>query len=265
MTDLALDPAWELPAFRAQRLHPRVHDHALIIPVLNEGERIRAQLARIHALAPPVDLIIADGGSTDGALEDGVLSETGVNALLVKEGPGRLSAQLRMAYAVACARGYRGIVTMDGNGKDGVDAIPRFVAALQAGFGLVQGSRYVAGGVAKHTPTDRWLAGRLIHAPVVSLATRQWFTDTTNGFRGYATEALLDARVAPFRHIFGDYNLLFYLSVRLPRLGYRATEIPVARNYPPAGRTPTKISGLAGRVGILKELASAVLGAYDPC
>lgn len=261
---VVLDPAWAVPAFRTEVLAGRRHDYALVIPVLNEGERIRNQLQRIHALAPAVDILIADGGSTDGVLSRDLLEATGVNTLLVKQAPGRLSAQLRMAYAFACARGYRGIVTVDGNGKDGVDGIPRFVEALEAGYGLVQGSRYVAGGIAENTPTDRWLAGRFVHAPVVSLATGQRFTDTTNGFRGYTTAALLDPGVAPFRNVFDRYNLLFYLSIRLPRLGYRAIEIPVARRYPPKGRTPTKISGIGGRLGILNELLASAVGYYDP-
>jgi len=259
-----LNPAWAVPAFRPLVLAERRHDYALVIPVLNEGDRIRSQLQRIRALSPAVDILIADGGSTDGALSHDVLELNGVNTLLVKEGPGRLSAQLRMAYAFACARDYRGIVTIDGNGKDGVEAIPNFIAALEAGYGLVQGSRYVADGIAENTPTDRWLAGRLLHAPVVSLVTRQRFTDTTNGFRGYATAALLDPRVAPFRDVFDRYNLLFYLSMRLPRLGYRAKEIPVARRYPPKGQTPTKIAGIAGRLDILNDLFAAAVGRYDP-
>jgi dolichol-phosphate mannosyltransferase len=259
-----LNPAWEVPAFRSNILAPRTHDFALVIPVLNEGDRIQAQLARIRALRPAVDVVVADGGSTDGALRAEVLAATGVNTMLVKEGPGSLSAQLRMAFAFCCARGYRGIVTMDGNGKDGVDAIQRFVETLEQGYGLVQGSRYRPGGLAENTPFDRWLAGRLVHAPIVSLATRQWFTDTTNGFRGYATAALLDPRVAPFRDIFDRYNLLFYLSVRLPRLGWPTIEIPVVRRYPPSGRTPTKIAGLGGRLGILNELLAAASGRYNP-
>lgn len=264
MEDPTLDPSWQVPSFRHEILAPKRHDFALVIPVINEGERIRAQLLRIQAAAPAVDVVVADGGSTDGSLDPTFLAASGVNTLLVKTGPGRLSAQLRMGYAFACARGYRGILTMDGNGKDGSAAIPRFVAALEQGYGLVQGSRYIPGGVAENTPRDRWFAGRFIHAPLVSLATWQWFTDTTNGFRAYSVTALRDPRVNPFRDVFDSYNLLFYLSIRLPRLGYRATEIPVARLYPPSGKTPTKIAGFAGRFGILRELIAAAVGAYDP-
>jgi glycosyltransferase involved in cell wall biosynthesis len=245
-------------------LAPRQHAYALVIPVLNEGERIRAQLLRVQALGAPVDVVVADGGSSDGALDHAFLGTAGVRALLVKTGAGRLGAQLRMAYAWCLDEGYAGFVTIDGNGKDDVAAIPRFVDRLRDGFAYVQGSRYRPGGIAENTPLDRMLAGRLLHAPVLSLAGRHWYTDTTNGFRGYSATYLTDPRVAPFRDIFDRYALLFYLTVRAGQLGYPTCEIPVARHYPPTGRTPTKIAGLCGRIAMLAELCSVVFGRYRP-
>ncbi len=252
------------PAFGAQVFGPKRHATALVIPVINEGQRIRAQLAAIRAASPAVDIIIADGGSTDGSLDSAVLAEGGVRALLIKTGPGRLGTQLRMAYAWCLDQGYAGIVTMDGNGKDGPEAIPAFITALEAGYGYVQGSRYVTGGVARHTPWDRMLAGRLVHAPLLSLAGRRWLTDTTNGFRAYAAAYLADSRVDPFRPVFDGYALLFYLTVRAGQLGYRVCEIPVTRIYPATGRTPTKISGLRGRAAMLLELWGVVRGRFHP-
>jgi len=40
-----------------------------VIPVINEGDRIRGQLMRIRDSGLPVDVIVADGGSTDGLLD----------------------------------------------------------------------------------------------------------------------------------------------------------------------------------------------------
>jgi glycosyltransferase involved in cell wall biosynthesis len=256
--------AWQLPAFTATVLAPRRWHHALVIPVLNEDGRITAQLERLAAAAPPVDVVIADGGSTDGSLDPEGLRRRGVRALLVKTGPGRLSAQLRMAYAWCLDETYHGIVTMDGNGKDGVEAVTAFVARLEAGEDYVQGSRYLPGGLAENTPLDRHLAGRLLHAPVLSLAARHWFTDTTNGFRAYSARYLRDARVAPFRDVFVRYELLFYLTVRAPRLGFRVSEIPVARRYPRRQAAPTKIAGWRGRFAMLREVFGAALGRFDP-
>ncbi len=253
----------QLPSFDTLLLAPKRHAHALVVPVIDEGTRIRRQLARIKAVAPRVDVIIADGGSVDGSLDPAFLAQTGVRALLTKTGPGRLSAQLRMAYAWCLDQGYGGIVTVDGNDKDGIEAIDAFVAKLEQGFGYVQGSRYMRGGIARHTPLDRKIAGRLIHAPLMSLAGRRWYTDTTNGFRAYSAGYLRDPRVDPFRDIFAGYALLFYLTLRASQVGYSSCEIPVLRAYP-RENTPTKISGLVARANLCRELLAVLRGRYNP-
>lgn len=258
------DPPHEIPAHDSLVLGPKRNRHALVIPVINEGERIRGQLGRIAGLGAPVDVVVADGGSTDSSLDPNFLRGAGVRALLTKRGPGKLSAQLRMGYAWCLDEGYDGIITVDGNGKDGVEAIPRFAEKLDEGYGYVQGSRYRQGGEAVNTPLDRKLAGRLIHAPLMSAAGRRWYTDTTNGFRAYSSAFLNDPRVAPFRDVFNTYTLLFYLTVRAGQLGYRTTEIPVARCYPPSGKTPTKIAGLRGRMDMMREIWDVVRGRYNP-
>jgi dolichol-phosphate mannosyltransferase len=259
-----LPEAWELPSFETYELAARKHDYCLIIPVINEGSRFTDQLRRLAALAPPVDVIIADGGSSDGSMGIDGLLLFGVRTLLVKTGPGKLSAQLRMGFAYAIMQGYLGIIIVDGNGKDGVEAVPSFVTALREGYDFVQGSRYVPGGVAINTPLDRTLAVKLFHAPLLSIAARFRYTDTTNGFRAFSRRFLLDGRVQPFRDVFDSYNLHYYLSIRAPRLGFRVCELPVRRAYPAGGQAPTKIRGLAGRLLIIRQLLLSVTGAYDP-
>ena len=264
MTTAATLPAREIPAHRVANFSPRRHKYALVIPVINEGERIRDQLKKLAAFAFPIDVILADGNSSDGSTDPAFLQQVGVRALLVKTAPGKLSAQLRMAYAWCLDEGYAGVVTVDGNGKDGLDAVPRFIERLNEGYDYVQGSRYLPGGGEVNTPASRYLAGRFIHAPLVSLAAGQRFTDTTNGFRAYSARALEDPRVQPFRAIFDVYNLLFYLSIRIPQLGLRAIEIPVVRAYPKTGKTPTKIAGMRGKLALLAELVAAARGKYNP-
>lgn len=254
----------EVPTYRVDRFRPKEHDWCVGIPVINEGRRIRAQLEEMASCHLGVDVVLADGGSTDGSLDGGFLDGVGVTALLTKTGPGRLSAQLRVLFAWALDEGYRGIITIDGNGKDGLDGIPRVQSALEGGFDFVQGSRFVPGGVADNTPWDRWVGLRLIHAPAISFAARHWYTDTTNGLRGWTAEVLRDPRVAPLRDVFEDYNLHYYLSVRVPRVGYRVTEVPVRRSYPHGVPTPTKIGGLRARWRVVQQLAKAVTHGYDP-
>lgn len=256
--------SWEVPTCNVTELRPKRARYCVLIPVINEGQKIAKQLERMHPLAEQVDVIIADGGSTDGSMEPEKLTARGVRTLLVKTGPGKLSAQMRMGFAYAMQQGYEGIVTIDGNNKDDPEAIPSFLEALDAGFDHVQGSRFIPGGVAVNTPPMRYLGIRLLHAPLISLASGVRYTDTTNGFRAYSRRFLLDARVAPFRDVFSRYELHYYLAIRAPELGYRVTELPVSRRYPGKGPVPTKISAVRGNLLVLQTLMNACLHRYNP-
>lgn len=237
---------------------------ALVIPVINENGRLINQLERIKSAAPEVDIIIADGGSTDGSTQPELLRELGVTTLLTKTGPGKLSAQLRMAIHYCLSRSYQGVITMDGNAKDGVTGITSILERLREGYDFVQGSRFIPGGCAINTPRYRLLAIRLVHAPLTSIGARLWFTDTTNGFRGHSRRLLEDPRVAPLRDVFDSYELLAYLPIRAARLGYRVTEVAVTRAYPRGNAIPTKIHGYADYANLLGVLFSVNFGRFNP-
>ena len=237
---------------------------ALVIPVINEGERIAALLDRmsaldIHSIA---DVVIVDGGSTDGSLDEHKLRERGVKGLLTYRGQHGLSAQLQVAYAHCLEFGYSSIVTIDGNNKDDPVAIPQFFKEIESGVDFVQGSRFIAGGSHRNTPVDRFLAVRLIHAPILSICSGFLWTDTTQGFRGYSSRLLTDRGLDIFRDVFRNYGLLMYLSARAPRLGFTVKEIGTSRNYP-EGKIPTKITGLNAKFSLLGELIKVALGRYN--
>jgi hypothetical protein len=254
---------WQVPDFTLTEWGERRSPFALCVFVLNESERIRAQLERMQSLTSQIDIVLADGGSTDGAVAPEILVRHGVRALLTKRGPGRLSAQMRMGMAYAMERGYEGVVVIDGNNKDDTSAVPAFVQLLTAGYDHVQGSRHIPGGQAINTPVSRHLAVKYLHAPLLSLAAGFRYTDTTNGFRAYSRRLLLDERVAPFRDVFNGYELHYYLAIRAARLGFHVCETPVTRAYPP-GKPPTKIRGFRGNLMILRTLWRACRHRYDP-
>lgn len=263
--ELAPRAAWQVPAYELPLWRGRSKRYCVLIPVINEGLRIGSLLQRMQgcAIAAQADILIVDGGSSDGSLALPLLRELGVSGLLVKTGPGRLSAQLRCGYAFALDQGYEGIVSIDGNDKDDPQAIPRFLAALDDGVDFVQASRYLAGGVAENTPALRDAAIRLVHAPLLRLFSGFPWTDTTQGFRAYSERLLRSAAVAPFRDVFAGYELLAYLSYRVPRLGFRCVELPSARRYP-KGEPPTKISMIRGNLNVLMVLLRACLGRLNP-
>ena len=255
-----------VPEYECAEYAPKASRYCVLIPIINEGGRIHHELERAQAVGVPglADLVICDGGSTDGCTKEETLRALGVNTLLTKTGPGKQGAQLRMGFWFALQRGYEGIVTIDGNDKDSIESVPLFLKKLEQGFDFVQGSRFVRGGVAEHTPPVRWLAVRLLHAPVISLTAGVHFTDTTNAFRAYSRRYLEDARVQPFRDVFSGYELLAYLSTRAGQLKLRCCEVPVARRYPANEPTPTKIKGMRGNFDLLRILFANARGCYEP-
>lgn len=256
-------PLREAPAFEQRLLHEKRQPYCVAVFVINEGEKLHAQLRRMAPFVTGVDVVIADGGSTDGSVVPEVVEPLGVNAVLVKTGPGKLGAQMRMAFAWALDRGYRGVIAMDGNNKDDPEAIPRFVAALESGVDHVQGSRFVPGGISENLPFSRWLGLKALHAPLISLFSGFRYTDTTNGFRAYSARFLAEPRVDFFREVFAGYELHYYLAIRAARLGFRVAEIPVARRYPPSGPLPSKISPVRGNLKVIKALLAVCFGFYN--
>lgn len=254
---------WQLPKFRISEFHKKRARYSICIPVLNEGENIKKQLRRMLPYSKMADIIIADWGSTDGSSNPVFLRKMNVRTLLTLKSPGRQGTQLRMAFSYALAKGYAGIIQIDGNNKDGVQAIPKFIKALDNGFDYVQGSRFIKGGKAVNTPPMRYLAVRLIAAPILSFGSGFWYTDVTNGFRGYSRKFLLHPKVQPFRDIFVKYELNMYLTVRANQLGLKTKEIPVSRVYP-QGKVHTKISFLKGNCNFLLSQFKAALGYYNP-
>jgi len=255
-----------VPAFSAEEYAPKQKDYVLLIPVINEGERIRNELLRAQeaGVSGFADIVICDGGSTDGSMAEKLLRGLDVNTLLVKQDTGKQGAQLRMGIWWALERGYKGIITIDGNDKDSIEDVPAFIEKLEEGYDFVQGSRFIPGGQAINTPWIRNVSVRLIHAPVTSLTAGHRFTDSTNAFRGYSTRYLQDERVQPLRDVFMTYELLAWLSVRAAQLGMKVCEVPVTRAYPREGKTPTKISFFKGNSELMKILLKNLFGAYRP-
>lgn len=262
---MIIDSNYAVPRMLVEELEEKRSAYCLCIPVINEGARILHELERAAAAGvyKVCDIVICDNNSTDGSMELEHLQELHVNTLLVLDEKGKQGSQLRMGFGWALARGYEGIITIDGNDKDSIEDVSKFIDKLNEGYDFVQGSRYVQGGKAINTPFYRHIAVTLIHAPIISLVARKRFTDTTNNFRAYSKRYLMSDKVQPFRDIFVGYELLAYLSVRASQLKMKTCEVGVTRAYP-KGEMPSKISPIKGSILLLKILILNAFGYYNP-
>ena len=254
---------WELPRSDTYEFSPKQHKYCVCIFVINEGEKFHKQLNGMKYLSDEIDIVVADGGSNDGSTDHEKLKSFNVNTLLVKKSIGKLGAQMRIAYAWALKRGYEGIVVIDGNGKDSYEDIPEFINKLGEGYDHIQGSRFIPGGHHENTPLSRLIGLKVLHVPLIRLASGFKYTDTTNGFRAYSSKLLSDPNIAIFREVFDGYELHYYLAVKAAQLKYNCLEIPVTRKYPLTGKTPTKISPVKGNLQVILKLMNVVIGKYD--
>lgn len=250
----------QVPTYKTEEFFAKKNKYCLVIPIINEGERIQAELRDLKPYSKQIDIILADGGSTDESVKPSLLKKMGVRALLT--GPMGQARQYRFAFDYALKQGYEGIVTIDGNHKDDVSALPKFMKALDGGYDYVQSSRFIKGGKHKNTPQERIYFNRYLISPILSLSARKWYSDTPNAFRAYSRKYLLHPKVQPFRDIFERYEMLWYLTVRCNQLGLKSKEIPVTRGYP-KDHIPTKIVGWK-RVHDMLNIFKIALGRYNP-
>ena len=57
-----------VPRFECTEYTPKTKDYVVLIPIINEGDRIHKELfrAKKHNVSDYADIVICDGGSTDG-------------------------------------------------------------------------------------------------------------------------------------------------------------------------------------------------------
>jgi len=252
---------YKIPKYDELFTSAKQYDYCVAIFVINEGEKLHKQLQRMKDSNLSVDIVVSDGGSSDDSTDIQKLKHLGVNTLLVKNDSGKLGSQMRIAFSWAIEKGYKGIVVIDGNNKDSVESINDFVDKLKEGYDHIQGSRFIDGGRAINTPTSRLLGLKLLHVPMIRLASGFKYTDTTNGFRAYSKKLLLADEMAVFRDVFTSYEFHYYLAIEAAKQGYNCLEIPVTRTYP-KGKVPTKISPVKGNLGVIKTLFKVCLGGF---
>ena len=153
------------------------------------------------------------------------------------------------------------LVIMAGNNKDEPAEIPLLLEPItERGYDFVQGSRFLPRGGYGGTPTYRIVANRYIHPLAVSLAARRRVTDSTNGFRAFRTRLLLDPRIDWRQDWLDRYELEPYLLLKTIRLGYRFTEVPVHKVYPPRHQGYTKMRPIVDWWSILRPVILMGLG-----
>ncbi len=202
----------------------------VLLPVFNEESTVDAVLDAVREHFDG-DVLVVDDGSTDGTVS--ALSSRGDVSVIthpVNLGYGRTLAE---GLSVARARGAEKVVTMDCDGQHEPAHIVPFLAALDEGFDIVSGSRYLPSSapVGVVVPEERREINALI-TEEINQVTGWGLTDAFCGFKAYRLAALDGIGLVE-----SGYGMPLELWARAFRAGLRVSELAVERIYCDRDRT----------------------------
>jgi dolichol-phosphate mannosyltransferase len=210
----------------------------LITAAYNEEGKIGEVVRRIPREIVDAVLVV-DDGSTDGTANEARLYGAEVISLDLVYGAGYA---VRLGFAEAQRRGMDIAVIIAGNNKDAPEEITRLLDPIcDENFDFVIGSRFLEGGrYGGDMPLYRKVATRL-HPALVSLFCRKLVSESSNGYRAMKVSVLADQRIDLYQEWLDGYQLEVYLLMKLLKLGYRTTEVPVTKIYPSRAKGNTKM------------------------
>jgi glycosyltransferase involved in cell wall biosynthesis len=184
----------------------------LAVLVLNEIEALPQVLPKIEP-GWVDEIIVVDGGSTDGTIE--WCESHGYRVLRQKErGYGRGMHEL-----IAVASGDI-IIEFMGDGNCKPETIPLLVAKVKEGYDLVIGSRYMPGAKSfDDTPITR--LGNWGFTRLINVLFHGKFQDAMMGYRAYRKDAFLQLDLDSPGLCFPTQG-----SIQFARYGFRIAEVP---------------------------------------
>jgi glycosyltransferase involved in cell wall biosynthesis len=197
-----------------------MHDIAVIIPVLDAGRSIARIIAGVQSAVPHCGLVVVDDGSTDTTRL--VVQACGVTCLTHDANRGK-GAALKTGFAWCLERGFRAVITMDGDGQHDPREIPGLIAAhADHGSDIVIGARLRN---RRSMPLPRVITNRL-SSTGISWITGLSIPDSQSGFRLISTRVLRALELAGRR-----YDLESELLIKAAACGFSIGSIPIAARY----------------------------------
>lgn len=195
----------------------------VLMPVYNEAGTVGCVLdaVREHHRG---DVIVIDDGSDDGTAR--ILAERDDISVVHLGRNCGYGCALRIGFDLAREMGVTRLITMDCDGQHEPAHIPQFFSALDEGWDIVSGSRYLpTSGECGAVPADR----RRVNVQVthmINSATGWSLTDAFCGFKAYRMESLKGIELEE-----NGYAMPLEMWAKAWRAGLEVRELAVERIY----------------------------------
>jgi glycosyltransferase involved in cell wall biosynthesis len=230
----------------------------VFIPAWNEESSIAGVIEGVREAIPEADVLVVDDGSTDATGDRARAAGARVARLPFNQGVG---AAQQTGYLFALRGGYEICAHLDGDGQHIPSELARLVKEIEAGKAdMVVGSRYRDPGVAQdddYRASVSRRTGQHLFRLIVSLSTRQRFTDTTSGMRAVNRQAM---------SLFSEHYSPEFAEVesvqRAVLQGLQVEELPVRMLSRSEGRS--FLTPLRSAFYIFKTLVVLLVGQFRP-
>lgn len=188
---------------------------SVVIPTLNEAENLPGVLSRIPKIVD--EIVIVDGHSQDDTVE--IAKKVCPTAKVIFQTNKGKGDALRSAFA--CVQSDI-IVQMDADGSMDPAEIEKFAMAVNEGYDVVKGSRYLFGGGSTDLSPQRSFGNRMF-VMLVNLLFSARFTDLCYGYMAFRKHAL--NRLKGSLECNG-FQIETELCIKAKKLGLRISEVP---------------------------------------
>jgi len=217
-----------------------------IIPCLNEEASIGSMVLKTRHYVDEV--LVVDDGSTDSTIAIAQAAGATVLSHTTNRGKG---AAIKTGFHYALQKGYKYIVTLDGDGQHNPEEIPALLDSIRMDEADISlGFRF---GNTTEMPKWRKIGKRLLDY-TTSMGNGGFVTDSQCGFRAFNQKAIQQLTPTLKEHSFGIESEQL---IKAHELGLKMVNIRVSCRYEDLKRTSTKNPAAHG-LSVLRYLINLI-------
>ncbi|MGC8628742.1 MAG: glycosyltransferase family 2 protein [Candidatus Micrarchaeia archaeon] len=192
------------------------HFVSIVIPTFNEAENIKEAIEKVkqqlNYIGIPYEIIVVDKYSKDGTAK--VAKKLGARVLFDKEGKGSA-----LVKGLKTAKGDI-LVSMDADLSNEPKELELLISAIDIGYDVCLGSRFIVGGGSEDMPLIRRL-GNKFFVWLVNVLFNAHYSDMCYGYRSFSRSAFkkLDLKEKGF-------GIETEMNIQIAKKKLKAIEIP---------------------------------------